>query len=135
MNIIPKKWLSVNLLRKKAHGNQFCKIKKENLEIRRGAACCSRFLLLSNCIFSGGASPSPTILLILKVCVSGSLSLRERWRAKRDGEGFIFISFALSATPSACHRLTAVRSRLGFDSHSGCHSLPRRRFATQRWRL
>ena len=67
MNIIPKKWLSVNLLRKKAHGNQFCKIKEENLEIRRGAACCSRFLLLSNCIFSGGASPSPTIMLMLKL--------------------------------------------------------------------
>ena len=47
---------------------------------------------------TGDSKIASTILLILKVYVSGSLSLRERWRAKRDGEGFIFISFALSVS-------------------------------------
>ena len=35
-----------------------------------------------------------------------------------------------SPSPSAPPRLTAVRSRLGSDSHLDCHSLPRRRFTT-----
>ena len=35
-----------------------------------------------------------------------------------------------SVTASPCHRLAAARSRRGSDSPPGCHSMPRRRFAT-----
>ena len=35
-----------------------------------------------------------------------------------------------SVTASPCHRLAAARSRRGSDSLPGCHSTPRRRFAT-----
>ena len=35
-----------------------------------------------------------------------------------------------SVTASPCHRLAAARSRRGSDSPPGCHSTPRRRFAT-----
>ena len=35
-----------------------------------------------------------------------------------------------SVTAAPCHRLAAARSRRGSDSLPGCHSTPRRRFAT-----
>ena len=44
----------------------------------------------------------------------------------------ILMFLHIGVVPSRCPGggLTAVRSRLGSDSHSGCHSPPRRRFAT-----
>ena len=52
----------------------------------------------------------------------------------RDGEGDFYI-FPPSPSAYGCHRLAAARSRHGSDNTLCCHSLPWRRFATQRERL
>ena len=60
---------------------------------------------------TGGAKPLPYVTTKRETAQSGRLLIP-------------------SVTAAPCHRLAAARSRRGSDSPPGCHSTPRRRFAT-----